>query len=72
MLARLSRVYPGTIGLDPDRDEKSQLASWLKHHPKREKRTYTKEQLQVMRNRIKKADKIRRLGLKKNGSEVGT
>lgn len=68
MLARLSIVYAGTIGLDPDKDEGPQLARWLKHHPKREKRVYSEDQLQAMRSHLKKAHKIRRLGLKKNGN----
>jgi len=60
MLNRLSQVRIGTIGLDPDRDEKPQLKRWLRTHPKREKRKLTEEKKRKLREFLQKAREKKR------------
>ena len=55
MVQRNCVIYPGIIGLDPNRDEKPQLDRWFRIHPeKKKKRELTKEQKLIFRERMKK------------------
>ena len=53
MLNRNCRISKGILGLDPEKDEVSQLAKWLKMHP--EKRELTILEKKIIAKRFKKA-----------------
>lgn len=54
MLERLSIVYRGTVGINPERDEESQFKVWFKGHPKREKKKISEEGLKKLREGLRK------------------
>ena len=55
MLERNPIVRKSIKGLNPEMEKESQLKTWLKNHPKREKRKYTEEELAILRQRMKRA-----------------
>jgi len=58
MLNRNCVIKKGIIGLDPDKEEATQLKSWFKKHPI--KRQILEVEKEILRKRLKKASKAKK------------